>query len=384
MSLRRTSWCLLALSIVTTAALVVTAAPTDDAASEAHPVADLRSAGALTFGPDGTLFVADAKGAAVFAFDVAEATPKDMPTTESATDDKPEPLRVTELDEKIAAALGTNVRDLVIGDMAVHPRSRSVYLSVHRGRGDDAIPVLSRVSGDGTLTILDIDALRFTKASLNNAPAEDAKDRRGRSLRQNSVTDLKFHGGKLYVAGLSNEEFASTLRVLSYPFGSESATSLEVFHGAHGQFETHAPIRRLLPLEIDGASHIVAGYTCTPLVTFPAAAVVDGEHVKGKTVAELGFGNTPLDMLSVTKGDKTWVLVVNSRRSGMKIDVTDILKADAITTNVEEMTAGTPFIALPFGGIQRLAELDDDHLVALRRNGDDGSLSLSAMSKRWI
>ena len=66
MSIRRLSWCLLALSIVMTVALVVTAAPTDDAASEAHPVADLRSAGALTFGADGTLFVADAKGNAKF------------------------------------------------------------------------------------------------------------------------------------------------------------------------------------------------------------------------------------------------------------------------------------------------------------------------------
>ncbi len=45
----------------------------------------------------------------------------------------------------------------------------------------------------------------------------------------------------MIVAGLSNEEFASTLRSLPFPFKEgESETSVEIYHGAHGKFETRS------------------------------------------------------------------------------------------------------------------------------------------------
>ena len=49
-------------------------------------------------------------------------------------------------------------------------------------------------------------------------PARDAKTPWGAPQRSFTVTDLALVDGEVYVAGLGNEEFASTLRRLPYPF----------------------------------------------------------------------------------------------------------------------------------------------------------------------
>src|SRR5262245_37083118 len=58
--------------------------------------ADLKSAGALTFGPDGVLFVGDSIGGAIVALDTADRTPA-----------KTAAINVEGLDQKIAALVGT-------------------------------------------------------------------------------------------------------------------------------------------------------------------------------------------------------------------------------------------------------------------------------------
>src|SRR5262245_50848014 len=105
----------------------------------------LGSAGPLAFGPEGILFVGDPKNATVIAI---------------ATDDtsgKPDEAKynVEKVDQKIAAALGTETKDILINDMAVNPASGNVYLSVSRGAGPDATAVLLRVDPKGQLTEVD-------------------------------------------------------------------------------------------------------------------------------------------------------------------------------------------------------------------------------------
>ena len=58
----------------------------------------------------------------------------------------------------------------------------------------------------------------FSKKELTNPISMDAKSSRCESMRVEAITDLVYSDGALYVAGLSNEEFASTLRVVSFPF----------------------------------------------------------------------------------------------------------------------------------------------------------------------
>ena len=86
----------------------------------------LKSAGPLTFGPEGILFVADTRSAAIIAL---------------ATGDKPAPaqnLKVEGLNQKVAALLGTAAEQVTIEDLAVNPESHAAYLAVTRGRGAGA------------------------------------------------------------------------------------------------------------------------------------------------------------------------------------------------------------------------------------------------------
>src|SRR5262249_23224220 len=99
----------------------------------AGPVA-AKSLGAMTFGPGNVLFVADNDAESVHALEVADAA-----KSGGAVD-------VAGIDSKIAQALGTTVDQIAIRDMAVHPSSHTVYVTVSRGKGADATPVLVRVT----------------------------------------------------------------------------------------------------------------------------------------------------------------------------------------------------------------------------------------------
>ena len=210
---------------------------------------DLKSAGPLAFGPDGVLFIGDPRGAAIFAIN----------TNAPATSRPVEEIHLKAIDQKIAGLLGTTASELIINDLAVQPTTGLVYLSVSRGRGPDAQPSIVRVDGTNKIVELPLDQVAYSKVSLNNAPTEDAKDARGASLRTESITDLAYIDGRVFVAGLSNEEFASKLRSIPFPFReADPGTSVEIYHGAHGKFETRAPVRTFVPFNIEGKPHILA------------------------------------------------------------------------------------------------------------------------------
>jgi hypothetical protein len=329
--------------------------------------ADVQSLGVLAFGPENVLLAGDSKGAAVFALEVESRA--------SAAGNTP--LNVQELDRKIAAMVGTTADGITINDMAVHPVSQQVYLSVTRGQGDAAVPVLLRVTKAGALEEVSLDNIGFSKGMIANAPAADAVDNRGRSLRTNAISDLAYADGQVYVAGLSNEEFASNLRQLSYPFTANmKASSLEIFHVSHGQYETHAPVRTFMPYTLNGQPHILAAYTCTPLVAFPVSDLANGAHVKGKTVAELGAGNTPLDIVSFERGGRTHILIANTNRGVMLLDAADIPEAQDLTQPSDAETLGVSYTTLPWSGVTQLAMLNNEQVLVLERQGDGGPLHL--------
>ena len=51
-------------------------------------------------------------------------------------------VEIKALNQKIAAVLGTTADQIMINDMVVNPTSKRVYISVSRGKGADAIPVI--------------------------------------------------------------------------------------------------------------------------------------------------------------------------------------------------------------------------------------------------
>ncbi len=256
---------------------------------------ELKSVGALAFGPDGLLFAGDSIGGAVFAIDVGVGSRPIGGWPEGSWRDW---LAIGDLDAKLAALLGTTPREVYIQDLAYHGPTQTAYLSLMRGSGSAALPILVAISGDGSLAVVSLDDVRHAKLSIRDAPAPAAVDRYGRNKRTTTITDLVFEDGELFISGLSNEEFASTLRRARYPFESEAkTTSVEIYHGNHAAWETHAPIVTFMPFELDGKSHLLASYVCTPLVTLPIEALTPKARVRGKTIAELGWGNVPIDMI---------------------------------------------------------------------------------------
>jgi hypothetical protein len=351
---------------------------------------DLRSVGAITFGPEGILFVADNVRATVSAIDVPDV----------AEGDAAAPITVDHLDARLAAFLGCERRDVVIRDMAVHPISGAVYLSVMRGHGESATPLILRLDGDGSLREVSLEAVDFDELALDDAPKADDervvvrldgeegmdceeievrgvhlrlyKDR----LRSATITDLAWIDGMLLVAGVSNEEFSSTLRRVAFPFdGDASSNSLEIYHVSHGKYETASPIRTFVPY--DGNTSVLASYTCTPVVRFSLRDFQPGAQVAGRTVAELGSMNQPLDMVSYRRDGEEFLLVSNTRHPLLKMACRDIDAQGPLTQHLEPV--GVPREELAHEGVIHMANLDDSHVLMLQRE-ESGALHVRSYS----
>jgi hypothetical protein len=330
--------------------------------------AELKSAGPLAFGPKGVLFVGDPLGAQIFAIGV-----KSGETTPIGGD-----FKLEGVDTKIASVLGTAASDAKIVDVAVEPGTNVAYASVSRGSGPNAEPALVRIDGKGTITAVPLDKVQYAKISIAKAPAADAKDKKGQSLRLTAITDLAYADGKLFIAGMSNEEFNSSLRSVAFPFQSaDTTTSVEILHTAHGAaIETRSPVRTFVPFNVGGEPQILAAYTCTPLVTFPVSSLQAGKKVRGKTVAELGNRNQPLDMIVYEKGGKQYLLLANNNRGVMKISTDSIDKQDLKEAVSGGGKAGLPYETIAsLEGTEQLDKLGTNNALVLSK----GTLSAVAL-----
>ena len=330
--------------------------------------AALTSAGPIAFAPEGILLAADPHSASIVA----------IATGDLSASSKTADYAIDKLDEKIAAALGTSAKEIRIVDLATNPLSGNVYVSVARGRGPDATPVLLRIKSDGAIEEVATKNVRTSSAKLPNAAADNPNART--NPRTESITDLAYVDGKIFIAGLSNEEFASNLRAVDFPFAEVSpGTSIEIYHGAHGKVETRSPVRTFAAYKIAGEDYLVAAYTCTPLVKIPVADLKPGQKVRGVTVAELGNGNRPLDMVVYKKDGKDYILMANSSRGVMKITTENIDKTDSITEPVKG-TAGLKYEKIEsLSGVEQLDRLSDALAVVLIRD-KDGSANLKSIA----
>jgi hypothetical protein len=358
---------------LTLLALVSHTLAADSASGMKQGKAEFKSMGPLAFGPNGILFVADSKSAAITAIDTGDTSAKSAAKQ----------LKVEGINQKLAALLGASADQILIDDMVVNPASRNVYLAVSRGRGPNANPVLVRVKGDGQPEVVSLDSVKFSRAELPDAPVDGVvgQGNRQSNPRGESITDIAFLEDRLLVAGLSNEEFASTLRAIPFPFKTvANGTSVEIYHGAHGKFETKSPVRTFVPFKVGNEPHLLAAYTCTPLVQFPLSDIKPGAKIKGKTIAELGNRNRPLDMIVYQKDGKDYLLLANSSRGIMKINTDQIENAEGIKDPVSGGgKKGLPYETIDsWTGIDQLDRLDPQNAVVLRR-GDGGSLNLESM-----
>jgi len=183
----------------------------------------LRSAGVLTFGPDNVLFVGDITGAKIHAFALRD---KDLTSQTDVVSGNFHNFEgrdhVVGLDQKLAALIGTTTDKIVINDMAVHQPTEQIFLSVERGRSTDAIPLIVKVN-HGRLEILDLDSVPHSQVAVPDEP--DSKAMLEFDPQQMyAITDIEYYKGEVFISGITNQRFASTLHRIPYPFNSKMAT----------------------------------------------------------------------------------------------------------------------------------------------------------------
>src|SRR5688572_26163254 len=128
----------------------------------------VQSLGQMAFGPGNVLFIGDNTGAQVLAVEVDDAARGTGA------------INLDGLDAKVAQVLGVAAADVQINDLAVHPASKNVYLTVTRGSGASAAPVLLRVTRNAQRPIEEVSlaSVKFSTAAIANAPANDPAARR--------------------------------------------------------------------------------------------------------------------------------------------------------------------------------------------------------------
>jgi hypothetical protein len=325
---------------------------------------ELKSIGPMTFTPTGVLLVGDPKTATVHAID-----PEDSRGVKTGP-------QIDDITAALRSSLGLS-GEIRVGELAVHPSTGNSFLTIAHGGQVQLV----KITGDNTVTPVNLDKVPHASKALPNAPEDKDIIRRGRNRnpRLQSITDLAFYDGKVMVTGLAAGEVPSRVLELPFPFADNSvATSVEIFHAAHGRVETPA-IQTFLPLTIEGQPSLLAGFTCTPLVRFPVNALDGSEKVRGTTVAELGNRNRPLDMVVYEKDGKTSILMSNTARGMMKISTEGITEREGLSERVSGGgTAGQPFETIEsLAGVRQMDKLDNARAVTLVES--DGTLALTTI-----
>ncbi|MEM9078348.1 MAG: hypothetical protein AAGC43_14995, partial [Bacteroidota bacterium] len=206
----------------------------------------ISGANILAFGPDNVLFIGDSKASKLYA----------VPTQANELKE-PVPFNMEGFDIVMAKTLNVAPRDIVIGDMKIHPKSQEAYISVKLGHAPEAKSVIAIVNPvTAYIKLLEIAEDNQQHISINNPASSDLVFWKETSASTLTITDIDYNDGYVYIAGLTNSEFASTLRKIAYPFtdSQEMVNSIEIYHAVHTQNETRAPIRTMLFEEMDGES----------------------------------------------------------------------------------------------------------------------------------
>lgn len=356
---------------------------------------DLRFAGALEFSDDGTLFVGDNYTGAIYAFDMTGGTAPEQVI----------PVNIADIDVRIADALGVAPSALAINDMAVHPVTADIYISVTRIGNFESAPAIMRVSQSAQIELTDLAALDFQMQALLHYPDQETTFR-PRGLGENppqirdlakgeialsslAIMDMEYHDGELFVAGVAFDNFLSTLRRMPFPFTAEqSAANVEMYHISHDQYETRAPIRAMSIHEIGGEMQMVAAYTCSPIVLINLNDIVDGAQISARTIMDYGNGQ-PLDMVSYTMQGEEMLFLTSNSRSPHVLPVAGFADAQPLTP--EEFPRGGQMDTSPLmpagdfgtsvmfdGASLQIAALGENMFVSLTRDIYTGSLNMDS------
>ncbi len=125
---------------------------------------DIKSVGSITFGPEGILFVADNVSAQDLRHRCGRLwiARRDPSGRRRSTSTPVWPPSSGAIDGMWSSGTWRCTRHL-----------RIVYLSVMRGRGVDAAPLIVRVERDGSVAEVPLSDVAFSQTDISDAPAED-------------------------------------------------------------------------------------------------------------------------------------------------------------------------------------------------------------------
>ena len=331
----------------------------------------IKSIEAISFGPDGLLLIGDGRGAQVVAIETGDLASVKWTKTE-----------IADIREHLAGKLGTDAQGIEILKLAVNPASQKVYIAVRKMQGKQDI--LLTLDGAGKVSEFSFDKVKHTCYSLNA----------GEKAKVTKITDLTWSGDRILVAAQANELFASKIFSI-LPKGTEAVCfSTDTFHVAHNQWETKAPIRTVIPYEQAGKRYLVGAFTCTPIVKYALDDMKPGGQVKGESVIELGYGNTPQDMFIYEKDGKSYILMNTVRMKPFqakdpvgpspywtaKVDYNILAETTNINQKALKRTAGKASesktdraVVVPsFHGVMHMDRLDTTRAVVIRTDDKDG------------
>jgi len=330
----------------------------------------LSSIKAIAFGPQNILFIGDNTGMKVVAVQI----PQNGPASKAG-------LNVPKLGERFAASMGVSKSKVHIEDMAVNPTTKQIFWAVRAERGDQSVYALFTLDAKG-LRECPLESVRYSQQSIEDAPEANHKTWK-RPSRTYTITDLHYTEGEVIISGLSNEEFSSSLRRVGFPFNKQSiTTNLQVYHVSHGRNETHAPIYRFKPVSLQGEWHIVAGYMCTPLVTFRLKELNGTNKLVGKTVAEIGAGNTPTGIITYQYNDQHYILIGNNVHPLTKLTGSDLFQAKSI--QAPSKSRGVRREQVQLGSIAHISDFDAQNIVLIVYDKASESYSLKPVNKADI
>jgi hypothetical protein len=339
----------------------------------------IQSIEAISFAPDGVLLIGDGKGKQVVAVETGDTTKVQWTKTE-----------VADIANVLAGRLGATAKDIEIVIVAVNPASQTAYFAVRMlAMKKDIVLTLD---GNGKVKELSLENVKFVGVPL---PAD---------TNVTKVTGVSWAGDRVLVTALSKDMFINKCFSIMAPLGKDGSCgcfSTETYHVAHKQWETGAPIRTMMPYEENGKRYLVSSFTCTPIVKYSLEEMQAGAKVKGVSVIELGYGNTPQYMFTYAKGGKKYILMNQQRMGQMqknnpvgpsefwtaKVDFTILTETEKVNQKAlwridpkgkaSVSVTDRAEIVPTFHGVTHMGQLDAERALVIRK--DDKGVNLQVL-----
>ncbi|HEY3116240.1 MAG TPA: hypothetical protein VGK54_05820, partial [Chloroflexota bacterium] len=106
----------------------------------------------------------------------------------------------------------------------------------------------------------------------------------------------------------------------------------------------------------------------TPVVHFSLKDFQPNTQVKGRTVADLGAGNTPIDLVAFKRDGDEYLLISNTRHPLLKIASKDIDKQEGLTEPKQPL--GVPRESLSQQGVSLMANLNGSYVLMMQQDQD--------------